>query len=100
MNNKQLRPMSRVFTFLFLNVSVLTLGLGNLWAAPPTRPTISLLGVPNINTVAGDGSGGFSGDGAAATAAQLGNPFQVKRGKRHNCRFIQQDINIRAMEYV
>ncbi len=31
----------------------------------------------NISTIAGDGTGGFSGDGGAATSAELESPFGV-----------------------
>ncbi|MBS1851012.1 MAG: hypothetical protein JST79_08890 [Acidobacteria bacterium] len=77
--------MSRVVTYLFLSCFVFTLASGSLWAAGIRRPVshnaisqkVSLLGSPQIMTVAGNGSGGYSGDGAAATAAQLSYPWAV-----------------------
>jgi sugar lactone lactonase YvrE len=75
MINTPQRWISRAFTLFFLNFLVLTFGLSNLWAGQPAGPKVSLRGVPGINTVAGTGTSGATGDGEAATAAQLRSPY-------------------------
>ena len=51
---------------------------GNLYVADSGNSTVRKIDTSgNITTVAGTGAGGFSGDGGAATAAQLNNPFTV-----------------------
>jgi len=75
MINTPQRWMSRAFTLFFLNFLVLTLGLSNLWAGQPAGPKVSLRGVPGISTVAGNGIGGSTGDGGAATAGELQYPY-------------------------
>lgn len=48
---------------------------GNLWIADTSNERIRMVGTNGIiNTVAGDGTEGFSGDGGAATNANLGDP--------------------------
>jgi hypothetical protein len=59
--------MSRVLSLFLGNLLVLTFGLGNLLGQ--VQPKVSLLGVPGISTIAGNGGNGYSGDGAAATLA-------------------------------
>ena len=39
--------------------------------------TVSVLSVDMITTVAGSGVAGYSGDGDAATSAQLSGPFGI-----------------------
>jgi sugar lactone lactonase YvrE len=51
----------------------------NLYIADANNHRVRLAVIGgNISTVAGNGSGGFSGDGAAATSAQLYNPWGVR----------------------
>ena len=53
-------------------------GSGNLYIADETNHRIRKVDSSgNISTVAGTGTSGFSGDGAAATAAQLNSPWGV-----------------------
>ncbi len=54
-------------------------GSGNLYIADTDNHRIRKVdaGTGNISTVAGDGTGDFGGDGGAATAAQLEEPFDV-----------------------
>ena len=53
-------------------------GSGNLYIADRDNQRIRKVdSTGNITTVAGTGTSGFSGDGAAATAAQLHNPYGV-----------------------
>jgi hypothetical protein len=54
-------------------------GAGNLYIADTTNNRIRMVTLSSgiITTVAGNGSGGFSGDGNPATSAQLYNPFGV-----------------------
>jgi sugar lactone lactonase YvrE/uncharacterized protein YceK len=76
MNNTSLRWISRVFTCLFLNCFALTLVPGSGWATSnSSAPKVSLLGSAKINTVAGTGTYGYAGDGAAAAEAQLASPY-------------------------
>ena len=54
-------------------------GTGNLYIADWANHRIRKVDVSsgNISTVAGTGTAGFSGDGGAATSAQLDNPYGV-----------------------
>ena len=53
-------------------------GAGNLYIADATNQRIRKVDAAGvITTVAGDGTRGFGGDGGAAVAAQLGNPYGV-----------------------
>ena len=54
-------------------------GAGNLYIADWANHRIRKVDVSsgNISTVAGTGTAGFSGDGGAATSAQLDNPYGV-----------------------
>ena len=59
-------------------VSVALDGSGNLYIADPVNQRIRKVDSSgNISTVAGTGTSGFSGDGGAATAAQLNYPYGV-----------------------
>ena len=61
-------------------------GSGNLYIADIHNERIRKVtsSTGNISTVAGDGTHGFSGDGAAATAAQLSSPRGVAVGGSGN----------------
>jgi glucose/arabinose dehydrogenase len=54
-------------------------GSGNLYISDNTNNRIRKVDISgNISTVAGTGTGGFSGDGGAATSAQLNRPTDVE----------------------
>jgi sugar lactone lactonase YvrE len=58
---------------------------GNLWIADYANHRIRRVGADGkINTVAGTGVAGFSGDGGAALSAQLSNPISVKFDTKGN----------------
>ena len=77
MKNRTQRGKQRALTLLFLNILVLTV-TGSVWAGN-SGPKVSLLGMPQISSLAGSGYSnyGFSGDGGPASAAILANPFAV-----------------------
>jgi uncharacterized protein (TIGR03437 family) len=50
---------------------------GNLYIADPLNHRIRMLSGGNVSTVAGNGTAGFTGDGAAATSAELNFPEAV-----------------------
>jgi len=53
-------------------------GSGNIYIADTYNNRIRMINTSgNITTVAGNGTGGFSGDGGPATSAELNNPFGV-----------------------
>ena len=58
---------------IVLSVAVLGMALGTAAQAP----IISLSPGDTINTIAGTGVQGFSGDGGAAISAALANPFSM-----------------------
>ena len=53
----------------------------------------STLNAQNINTFAGTGTAGFSGDGGAATSAQITNPFGVAKDASGNIYFCDAGDN-------
>jgi len=74
-------------TAAHLNVpfSVAVDALGNLFFADSHNHRIRKVGADGIiSTVAGNGVGGFSGDGGAATAARLNQPYSVAVDARGN----------------
>ena len=52
-------------------------GAGNLFIADSANSRVREISGGNIDTVAGNGTAGYSGDGGLATAAQLGGPTGV-----------------------
>jgi len=48
----------------------------------------------NISTFAGTGSGGYSGDGGAATSAQINFPYQITVDASYNIYFAENDNNV------
>jgi sugar lactone lactonase YvrE len=50
---------------------------GNLYIADSANQRIRIVSSGTITTIAGDGTGGFSGDNGAATSAELNNPDSV-----------------------
>ncbi len=50
---------------------------GNIYFADEANAVVRIISNGMINTIAGTGTAGFSGDGAVATTAQLDNPFAV-----------------------
>jgi len=52
-------------------------GAGNLFVADSANSRVREISGGNIDTVAGNGTAGYSGDGGLATAAQLGGPTGV-----------------------
>jgi len=59
-------------------VGVCTDAFGNLYIADAGNNRVRMVNTSGvINTVAGDGTGGYSGDGGNATAAELNNPIAV-----------------------
>jgi protein gp37 len=64
---------------LFASGGVFVDGLGNLFIADTYNNAIReiIAGSSDIQTVAGNGTAGYSGDGLAATSAQLKDPFGV-----------------------
>ena len=70
---------------------------GNLYIADSTNDRIRKVTVATgiITTVAGNGTGGFSGDGAAATSAQLNNPEDVAVNEAGTELYIADTINNR-----
>ncbi len=51
---------------------------GNLYIADVTNYLVRKVSNGVITTVAGNGTGGFSGDGGPATSAQIYNPYELK----------------------
>ena len=50
---------------------------GNMYIADSVNQRIRKISGGNITTVAGNGTGGYTGDGAAATSAEMLNPSSV-----------------------
>jgi len=65
----------RAFNRLCVAMLVSVFSTDGLAQAPADRAR-----PPEIKTLAGNGAAGFSGDGGAATVAQINNPFGVVRG--------------------
>jgi hypothetical protein len=71
---------------------------GNLWIADTGNERIRMVGTNGIiNTVAGDGTEGFSGDGGAATNASLGDPDGLELDPSGNL-FIADWLNNRVRQ--
>jgi sugar lactone lactonase YvrE len=68
-----------VFAELNSPLGVTVDSAGNIYIADTTNDRIRKVDAStgNINTVAGNGTGGYSGDGSAATSAKLGYPWGV-----------------------
>ena len=67
---------------------------GNLYIADNQSNTVRKISGGIINTIAGNGTLGFSGDGGAATAAQLNSPLNVALDASGNV-YIADDLNNR-----
>ena len=69
---------------------------GNLYVSEYTGQRIRRISATGtISTVAGNGSAGYSGDGGAATAAQLGYPFGIALDGTGNL-YIAEATNLRV----
>ena len=80
--------MSHMRPGTFGGVLLIVLSLGLL------TTTVALAAAGDISTVAGTGTGGFSGDGGPATSAQLNSPIGVAVDSSGNL-FISDDANSR-----
>jgi hypothetical protein len=67
---------------------------GNLFVADPSNQRIREVAGGTINTIAGSGTSGFSGDGGAATSASLSNPNAVALDADGNL-YISDSLNYR-----
>ncbi len=62
----------------------ITIANGNLYIADQVNQRVRYITSGNVSTVAGDGTAGFNGDGAAAQKAELNGPSGVAVDKNSN----------------
>lgn len=71
---------------------------GNLFIADASNKRIREVSGGLITTIAGNGTGGFSGDGGAATSAKLNNPYSVAVDSALNTLYISDRANNRVRQ--
>ena len=58
-------------------VALLLLGLALVWPSPTYYPSLSPHSISIISTIAGTGTGSFSGDGGQATSAAIKGAYGI-----------------------